>query len=392
MNVGKETETSENKESLAQLDEGIKSLTAMLNKHHQGALYFGVSDSGDVIGYREGKNDDADIRERIAALVEPKFLYAIDHLKDETNRPYIRVSAFGSDTPYSCDGRYYTRNASSDERMDNAMVRRSLLSGDLDALKETKSPDQDISFVSLQAYFIANKIHYRDDKSFLENYGLLNEKGEYNLLAYLLSDSNSVSIKVVRFRGSDKTEMEERNEFGNRCLLSAAQAVLDYMRAQNITRVDLSSGLRRESKLFDYECFREAWINAVAHNDWLHMIPPSVFLYDDRVEILSYGEPPFNLSKEDFFKGRSQPVNKALFGILALSGFVKQSGHGVPTIVKGYSEKAFDFSSNMVMVTLPFSSPLRREESQSEKNRQLANLLKNEIKIYTFLLSTRNAL
>ena len=387
MNVGRETETSENKESLAQLDKGVKSLTAMLNKHHQGTLYFGVSDEGEVIGYRIGKNDDADIRERIAVLAEPKFMYTINHLEDEGGRPYIKVSAFGGDTPYSCDGRYYIRNASSDERMDNAMVRRAIISGDFDALKETRSPDQNPTFLSLQAYFLANGIHYREGDSFLANYGLFNGKGEYNLLAYLLSDRNSVSVKVVRFKGKDKTEMEERNEFGNRCLLSAAQAVLDYVRAQNATRVDLSSGLRREIKLFDYECFREAWINAVAHNDWLHMIPPSVFLYEDRIEILSYGEPPFSLSKEDFFKGRSQPVNKALFTVLSLSDFVEQSGHGVPTIVRSYSEKAFDFSSNMVMVTLPFAWPLGKGDSQKEGQGQFANLLKNEIKIYTFLLN-----
>ena len=59
----------------------------------------------------------------------------------------------------------------------------------------------------------------------------------------------------------------------------------------------------------------------------------------------------------------------------------------MPTIVRSYSEKAFDFSSNMVMVTLPFACPLGRSDSQKEEQGQFANLLKNEIKIYTFLLN-----
>lgn len=37
-----------------------------------------------------------------------------------------------------------------------------------------------------------------------------------------------------------------------------------------------------------------------------------------------------------------------------MSSFSEQSGHGIPTIVHHYTEKAFDFSSNRVLVTLPF--------------------------------------
>lgn len=42
MNIGNESEYLENKESLAQLDKEIKSLTAMLNKHFVGTIYFGT--------------------------------------------------------------------------------------------------------------------------------------------------------------------------------------------------------------------------------------------------------------------------------------------------------------------------------------------------------------
>ena len=35
-------------------------------------------------------------------------------------------------------------------------------------------------------------------------------------------------------------------------------------------------------------------------------------MYDDRIEIISYGGLPFSLSKEGFFRGTSVPVNKSL--------------------------------------------------------------------------------
>lgn len=50
MNLGTEGETIEFKESISQLDKGVLSLTAMLNRRNHGALYIGVDDKGDVIG------------------------------------------------------------------------------------------------------------------------------------------------------------------------------------------------------------------------------------------------------------------------------------------------------------------------------------------------------
>ena len=55
MNIGQENESQEFKESLSQLDKGLKSLTAMLNRHGTGSVYFGVDDNGNVKGLTIGK-------------------------------------------------------------------------------------------------------------------------------------------------------------------------------------------------------------------------------------------------------------------------------------------------------------------------------------------------
>ena len=57
-------------------------------------------------------------------------------------------------------------------------------------------------------------------------------------------------------------------------------------------RVNLTSGIRRETSLFDLEAVREAWINACVHNAWREYIPPAVHIYNDRLEIISYGGLP----------------------------------------------------------------------------------------------------
>ncbi len=48
MNPGIEDETQEFKEGLGQPDKGLKSITAMLNKHGRDTVHSGVKDNGDV--------------------------------------------------------------------------------------------------------------------------------------------------------------------------------------------------------------------------------------------------------------------------------------------------------------------------------------------------------
>lgn len=384
-NLGQENEYTEHKESLAQLDKGIKSMTAMLNKHYSAKVNFGVDDNGNVIGVHLGKRSLDDIRERIAVLVQPKPSYEITTKQTIDNKTYLILTANGTDIPYSCDGRYYIRNIKSDDLMDNSMIRRAIIHGSYDALKETKSPIQKLSFQYFYNYLLSNGIHVRYENEFLENYGLINSEGTFNYTALLLSDKNDISIKVVRFSGTKKSTMSSRTDFGNSSILTACQAVLDHVKSTNITKVNLSEGKRVEETLFDYESFREAWINACVHNDWLHMIPPSVFIYDDRIEISSYGSIPFNMSKDDFFKGKSRPINPSLFNIFAISSFAEQSGHGIPTIVEHYTEQAFDFSSNCILVTIPFA--FTPDAIVARNQIEINGLQDNHKKVLVYLIS-----
>ena len=50
MNLGKENEKQEFKAGLGQLDKGLKSLSAMLNRGSEGTVFFGVDDDGTVKG------------------------------------------------------------------------------------------------------------------------------------------------------------------------------------------------------------------------------------------------------------------------------------------------------------------------------------------------------
>lgn len=61
----------------------------------------------------------------------------------------------------------------------------------------------------------------------------------------------------------------------------------------------------------------------------------------------------WSLSKEDFFDGVSDPVNKELMDIFVQCGIVDRSGHGVPKVVKTYGREVFEFLSVRIMTTIP---------------------------------------
>lgn len=385
MNVGIENENQEFKESLGQLDKGLKSLSSMLNKHGQGVVYFGVGDDGKVCGLSIGKNTLMDIRNRIHDKIEPRIYPDIEELEDDDGKKFIKVSAIGSDIPYSFDGRFYIRNVSADEKATNEMLRKMLSSSDFDILKQKSSPMQKLSFKTFFVVLSANGIHPKATNEFYTNYGLLNKEGKFNMNAYLLSDNNEISLKVVMFEGKDKSVMSKRTEYGGKCILTSISEVMEYFEMINVTHVNLNGATRKEQTLFDFPSFREAWINACLHNDWNNGISPSIYLFDDRIEIVSYGGLPYSLTKEGFFKGTSVPVNKSLLMIFMATKYAEQSGHGIPTIVKKYGKNIFSFDDGMLKVTIPLSFERDEVSVRKEKTLNKRGLTVNQKKVYDTL-------
>ena len=373
MNLGQENEFQEFKISLAQLDKGLKSLTAMLNRHGRGCVYFGVDDDGEVVGLTVGKNTLSDIRNKISLLIDPKVINTIEVLNDD-GKDYIKITAQGSDIPYSFDGRYFWRNVSSDEQATNELLRKMLVAGDQDIIRQIPSENQNLTFAGLCEELNNKGLHAHDSVQFRQSYGLFNKDGQLNLMAFLLSDQNTFEIKFVEFEGKNKAVLSHRTVYTNQCLLKATNAILNKVKPLNSTSVNVSEGNRREIDLFSYEAFREAWINAVVHNSWQEKIPPAVYFYDDRIEIISYGGLPYGLTKEEFYSGTSMPVNRGLLTVFIANQLSEQTGHGNPIIVSNYGREAFDISNGIVKVTLRFAfTPLHvmlRQADQTLTNTQ----------------------
>lgn len=350
MNIGTETELVEFKKTTGELKEGIVSLASMLNKNGKGILYFGVRNDGEVVGQQIGDRTMREISQGIANAIKPQIIPTIImELCDDKN--VIKVTVTGDERPYSAFGKYYIRSADEDREISPPQLRNLMLSVS-DSIVNIESNNQNLTFDQLKTLYAGNNLTLREN-TFAQNLNLLTRNGTYNLMANILADANSYSIKVAVFRGTDKTDLMKRNEYGYKCMLVAVKQVLDYMEALNDTTVDLGGSLRKESKLFDFSCFREAWLNACLHNRWSKQTPPAVYVFDDRIEIISIGGLPDGLTLDEFYEGKSKPVNLELQQIMVQLDYIEQTGHGVPLIVSRYGKEVFDITENFITVTIP---------------------------------------
>ena len=378
MNLGLESETLEFKKSTSEINAGVISLASMLNKHGEGTLYFGVKNNGDVIGQKDlNENTLRDVSRKIAEGINPQIIPTIS-LELIGDKMVIKVYAKGNNIPYSAFGKYYSRSFDEDKQLSVDMLRALInRDGEPDFIVDKVSSNQDLTFKMLKGLYLINNITIND--KFEDNLGLRTSDGKYNLMANMLADKNDLSIKVVTFAGTDKTVMLKRTDYGGKCLLLSVDNVLEYMESINETKVSHENFQREDVKYFDFNCFKEAWINACVHTRWMEEIPPAVYIFDDRIEIVSNGGLPSALTIEDFFEGVSKPVNKKLLKIFNDLEYTDQSGHGIPLIVEKYGKEAFYISEHTIIVKIPIDKTLL-EEIQS--NNEDLNEIEEKILLY----------
>ena len=383
MNLGFENENVEFKRTTGELKEALNSIVAMLNKNGYGTLYFGVDDNGNAVGQDIGTMTLNDISQNIAKGITPTIIPKIEmELIDEKN--VIKVEFNGNEKPYSVKGKYYIRSGDEDRLLTTSQLKELLINyAEDDIITKISSDKKDLTFTQLKTLYIS-KGRFVNNDSFEENLGFFNKNKEYNLMAELLADHNDVSIKVVVFSGFNKDKIKFRNDYGNQCLAVAVEQVINYVASFNSTVVKMDGVYRDEEMLFDINCFREAWINACIHTKWNLKNPPAVYIFDDRIEIISTGGLVEGFRKDEFFKGISRPINAKLQKIFIQLGLAEQTGRGIPMIIRKYGEQAFDIYDNYINVIIPFNNKVSRNNinedlmiNENDKTKKVISYIKD---------------
>lgn len=327
-----------------------------------GNIYIGVKDNGEIIGI----NDDLDkiqldIKNRIKSNIEPMTLGLFDiKVKSHDGKKYIHLTIAGGNarpyyikkfgmTPKGC----FKRIGSAAEPIDEKQIEKLYASRVRNSLLNMKSPKNNLKFSQLKIYY--EEMGFAINDNFLELLDLVDKDGNYNYLAYLLADNNRIPICVGTFKGTDKMDLIEYEDYGNCSLVKACKMVIEKFKLINNTYANITYAEREETNKFDEKLVREAIINAFVHNEWVTENPPKFEMYSDHISIVSTGGLPYNATKEDFYKGHSKPVHPELMRIFKDLDLVENMGTGIRKILRIYGKDIFEFSDNFIVVSFKYN-------------------------------------
>lgn len=347
MNLGSESEFVEFKKSTGEHKEALQAISAMLNKHGRGDLYFGVRDNGDVVGQMVSDSTVKQIRSWISDKIEPAIHPVIEKISDEKGHDYVHVSFEGLRAPYSADGRYFIRVGTSDEILGSADLKEMAARFyEIDNPWDSRSSNKTVSDIPpnvIEQYVSMGNKSGRipdlcaDASSAVERLGLLSGSRLKNGAAELFCSSFPRTRLTMGVLASESKvdildlKHEDGPAFG---LIDLAERyAFSNVRRKLVIRGEAA---REEIPEIPREAIREAIANAFCHRDYNHGSAVELNIFPDTVEIVNPGLFPEGDSPENHIEGKvgavSDPRNPLIANLLFRAGIIEQYGSGIPRI------------------------------------------------------------
>ncbi len=341
MNLGKETEYLEFKRSLSETKEGLCSISAMLNKHHKGTLYFGVKDNGDVIGQDIGKDTLNKLSRDISEFIKPAVYYEVEQKNTREGMSFIEVIFHGDHVPYSAYGRYYLRFHDEDRQMDNDTLRKYYLDQRNDYSKWEKE-NSGVSIDKVDASLLEKYIEKAKQKkrisiendnprALLGKLGLLyDEKYLNNAGNVLFSITGPVQLKLAIFAGETRLTVLNLDVFSGN-IFECIDKGMDYYSSNINWRAEFNGGIHRiEKPEIPLVAVREILLNAFCHGDYNSNTDFELVIYRNRISIYSPGHFPKPYTPEMFVQKGLPPIpfNAVINNTLYRSGAIEQFSTG----------------------------------------------------------------
>ena len=386
MNIGKETEFVEFKETIAETEKGIDSMSAMLNKHGKGILYFGVKNNGDVAGQSIGESTLNKLSQNIARELKPSCRYTISEKISGEGRHFIEVEFSGNRTPYSSMGRYFLRFHDEDRQMDNETLRQYYLAQRTDYSDWEKADSgctvECINEEQLKAYLARGTekgriaLHYTTATAILGKLGLMfNDVDLNNAGNVLFSAGKPVRLKLVKFASETRLTILSLQVFeGN--IFECIEKAMDFLASNIEWRITLSGGIRRsEEPEIPMQAAREIVVNAFSHGDYNTGTDFEIDIYSNRICIYSPGMFPKPYTPEDFATKGLEPIplNITISDILFRDGTIEQVSTGFERTFEAcracgvayeYSETATGFRFTFFRTEQKSSQPMTKTEEK----------------------------
>ena len=374
-----------------------RAVVSFLNYSGGGEIIIGVANDSTVVGVDNADSTQLKIVDRIRNNIKPQTLGLFDIVQCQMDgKDIIRVIvSCGQQRPYyirkygMSERGCFIRVGSSSQPMNEQMIEELLSKRQQITLQSMISPRQNLLFKQLCIYYEEKKLE--PTEQFIESLDLRQSSGDFNYAAYLLADENGVSIKIAAYAGIDKVNLVETREYGNRCIITATNRILDRLDSENRTYAKITSKNRMEKERINTIALREAVINAIVHNDYTKGVP-LIEIYTDRIVITSCGGLVEGLTESDFFKCRSMPRNRELMRVFRDIELVEQIGSGMSRILGAYDRSVFEITPSFTIVTLPFEKSFvmsndRINDTTNDKKLTILDLIKENPTITTAKLA-----
>ena len=168
----------------------------------------------------------------------------------------------------------------------------------------------------------------------LQNMNLATDDGMLNLAGMLLFAEHperfkpQFVVKAIRYPGNriHATEYLDTEDFGGPLRKTFEDALAFVMR--NLHKVQAGRGVNAPGlPEIPETVFEELLVNALVHRDYLVSAPIRLFIFDNRIEIISPGHLPNNLTVEKILTGNSNIRNPILVSYVA-KGLLPYHGLG----------------------------------------------------------------
>ena len=402
-----ESEVLEWKASTGQLSRAGETLCAFLNGHG-GTILFGVNPDGGIRGQEVSDKTRLAVAETIRAI-EPGGRIPIQEVEVADGRRLVVLKAIPDPNlkPYLYRGRAYQRIGSATSAMPQEVLSRLVLERPenehhwegrraegwtLDDLESDEIIR--VAKLGIDALRVPSDIRL-DPVEILRGFRLLTTDGSVTNGAAVLFSRRSIlgerlqqtSLRLARFRGTDKSEFLDQNLAHGGAFHLLSEAEMFVRRHQPVAAKVVPGQMEiQQTPLIPQDALREALINALIHRDYSHPAGEiSVGIFDDRMEIRNAGRLPvgvqLELLKEDH---DSVPRNPRIADVFFSTGLIERWGRGTIKVTElcleaGLEEPTFEERPNSfgVVFKAPFSAGTG--ESSFPQEGILANSLEAQV-------------
>lgn len=396
-----------------------KSVSAFANTFG-GALIFGISNEGMVVGLENPEGDAEKISEVIKTRLDPMPEFKLRFYQTEDGKVLIILDVYkGDETPYyySGDGvlEAYVRVGNESVKATATELKRLVLRG-----KNTSYDSQNSTYKAEDYAFSKLKERYKkwtgnsfDDKDLI-SFGLVNEQGNLTNAGALLADESPIRCSrlfCTRWNGLNKSggavdALDDAEYSGS--VISLIENGEAFIKRNCKMKWRKTANSREEMPEYVERSYHEALVNALAHRDYLvNGSEVHVDIYDDRMEIYSPGGMPDGsmIQDRDPLMVPSTRRNPVLADVFNRLGYMERKGSGFGKIIGGYefqinydeskkpSFRSDRYQFTVVMPNLNYNVPQdvprnvpRNVPQKKESNPleiQILNMIKKDNKIST---------